>query len=818
MVETYMKNIDNILENMTLEEKAYILSGTNFMYTNEIKRLGIPAICTSDGPHGLRKQTEGTKDNGVSTSEPATSFPTAAATASGWNTDNLYKMGEAIGKECGNYDVDVLLGPGVNIKRNPLCGRNFEYFSEDPYLAGCMGIAYVKGVMSQHVDVSVKHFALNNSENYRFMGNSLVEEDAAREIYLKPFEMIVKHAKPKTLMCAYNQINGTFCSQNKWLLTDVLRNEWGFDGIVMSDWGASKDREAGVQAGMELEMPGDTNISKKMIIDAVNTGRLSHKDLDICVKRMLEFIDHCEQNRRKRNIKSGMLTDEMRDTHHRLAAEVAADCAVLLKNKNNILPVNKSDNRELLVVGELFEKMRYQGSGSSMIHPARLTTPKDAFDRRNVTYTYCQGYLEEDRKDNRLLEQAVETSRKMSEEGVILVFCGLTDFAESEGADRETLALPANQLSLINKLILTGKKIVIILYGGSVMELPFEEHVDAILDMFLPGQAGGEATAALLFGEKCPCGHLAETWVNNYGDVPFGDEFGKYVNEVYKEGLYVGYRYYETNQIPVRFPFGYGLSYTEFQYDSIQICKNENKLVVTTSVKNTGAYDGAEVVQCYVSAPEAGSKRPVRELKAFQKVYLHKGEAKVVTLCIPYIELMHFNPDTGCVELESGRYTIQLMKNAHEKIIEDQITINGEISAPCKVHNYKDKVSINADTRPADPEKFPITLESRFTDLKQTFMGRILFHTVLSVAEKSEKEAKALPAGTERDNKMKGAIFLRRILESNSIRTMSMSAGKSFPYNMALGMRDMANGHIIKGIKHMLSPIKVVKMDDSKKS
>lgn len=823
-----MKAIDEILKQMTLTEKAYLLSGTNFMYTNAISRFDIPSICTSDGPHGLRKQSEGAKDNGISTSEPATSFPTAVTTASGWNQENLQKMGEAIGRECGHYGVDVLLGPGVNIKRNPLCGRNFEYFSEDPYLAGCMGTAHIQGVMRQHVDVAVKHFALNNSENYRFMGNSIADEKTARDIYLKAFEMIIKQAHPKSVMCAYNQINGTFCSQNKWLLTDVLRDEWKFDGIVMSDWGASKDRDAGVKAGMELEMPGDTAISKKMIIDAVKNGRLTMKELDRCVRRMLEYIKNCEENRKLREVQPGTMTEKMRDAHHKLAADIAKDCAVLLKNEDEILPIHSQKHQKLLVIGEMFEKMRYQGAGSSMINPARLTTPKDAFDAKNISYIYTQGYHEADVKDEALIVQAVEAANNLSENDRILLFCGLTDFAESEGADRENLSLPKNQLMLIKQLVKTGKKMIVILYGGSVVELPFVNQVSAILNMFLPGQAGGEATAALLFGECSPCGRLAETWVRSYRDVPYGEEFGRQINEIYREGIYVGYRYYETNNVPVRYPFGYGLSYTQFAYDDFKVEQTDTGFDVTVNVTNIGRMRGAEVVQCYVRVKESNIDRPIRELKGFTKVYLEPGETKSVKIDISYESLTCFNPKTKCIELESGTYEIALMKNAHEAVtdvhgamsVKDVVVSETvqKLFTQKNIHCYEKEVVVDAKTQAEEPPKLPITLESRFTDLKQTFMGKILFNAVLSVARKSEKDALKMMPGAQRDNKLKGALFLKRILESNSLRTMSMSAGTSFPYHMASGMRDMANGHLFKGIKQMLHPVKVGKINDSKKS
>ena len=415
-------DIESILKQLTVEEKAALVSGTDFMYTNPIPRLGIPSLCMSDGPHGLRKQT-GSGDNGISQSEPATAFPTAAATACGWNPENLRKMGEAIGRECRHYGVHTLLGPGVNIKRNPLCGRNFEYFSEDPLLAGVLGAAMTEGVQSRGVGVSVKHFALNNSENYRFMGNSVSSERTMRRLYLKPFEYIVKHAHPATLMCAYNQINGVYCSENKWLLTDVLRWEWGFDGVVMTDWGAVHDRIAGVKAGLDLEMPGDTAVCRRRILDAAADGSLPMTDLDAACRNILRWVD--------RYVQPADETPVDWDAHHALAAEIAADCAVLMKN-DGTLPLTGKE--KLHIAGELYENMRYQGAGSSMIHPTRVTTVKDAFERRGIR------------------------SIPLTECDTILVFAGLTDEYESEGCDRENMRLPETQLKLIDEMTATGKR------------------------------------------------------------------------------------------------------------------------------------------------------------------------------------------------------------------------------------------------------------------------------------------------------------------------------------------------------------------------
>ena len=639
-------DIEKLISEMTAEEKAALVAGTDFMYTNPIPRLGVPSLRMSDGPHGLRIQKEG-GDNGISESEPATSFPTAVTTASGWNPENTRRMGEAIAEECRYYGVHTLLGPGVNIKRNPLCGRNFEYFSEDPLLAGMMGAAEVDGVQSKGVGVSVKHFALNNSENYRFMGNSIASENTMRRLYLKPFEHIVKHAHPATVMCAYNQVNGTYCSEHKWLLTDVLRDEWGFDGVVMTDWGAAHDRVAGLKAGCDLEMPGDTAICRRWILDGLADGTLPAEDLDNACRNILKWIDRYAKPADPKPVDW--------DAHHALAAEIAADCAVLLKNDGS-LPLNKSD--KLHLCGELFDNMRYQGAGSSMINPARLTTPKDAFEAHGVR------------------------SCPTEECDKILVYIGLTDDYESEGCDRENMRLPESHIRLIDEMIGTGKPVVAVLFGGSPVELPFFDKVGAILNMYLPGQNGGTAVYDLLYGIKNPSGKLAETWPLRYEDVPSHETFGKSINEVYSEGTDVGYHYYNKHNIPVRFPFGFGLSYTTFE--KTEWIKNGEAYEQT--IKNTGSRFGGEVAQLFLGG----------ELCGFKKVYLEPGESATVSI----------------------------------------------VPEPSDENEYSDELNITPE-----PPRFPVTLESRFTDLKQTFMGRILFNAVIGVAESSVRKRRSFRKG-----------------------------------------------------------------------
>ncbi|MFN2926760.1 glycoside hydrolase family 3 C-terminal domain-containing protein [Lachnospiraceae bacterium YH-ros2228] len=736
---------------MTVEEKVALVSGTDFFYTNPIPRLGIPSLCMSDGPHGLRKQI-GEGDNGISQSEPATAFPTAATVATSWNPENARRLGEAIGEECKYYDVHTILGPGINIKRNPLCGRNFEYYSEDPLLAGVMGTAEVEGVQSTGVGVSLKHFALNNSENYRFLGNSVASENTIRNLYLKPFEYVVKHGKPATVMCAYNQINGTYCSENKWLLTDVLRDEWGFDGVVMSDWGAVRDRVEALKAGMDLEMPGDTAICRRRLLDALAEGSLSEEVLDQSCLRILKWINTYVPQAGSANQEQAGSTNQMdaarsvstsaeRKTapdwtaHHKLVADIAADSAVLLEN-DGVLPL--SAETPVYVDGLFFHNMRYQGAGSSMIHPTQVTSPEDAFRQHGVKMV------------------ALEESQ------VALAFIGLTDDYESEGSDREHMRLPEEHIELVERLIASGKKVVVVLFGGAPVELPFADRVSAILNMYLPGQNGGEAVYRLLYGEVNPSGKLAETWPMHYEDVPGHEEFGKHRVEVYREGCEVGYRYYNKHKIPVRYPFGYGLSYSRFQESDWELVigdavtyqntvAHQDVVTYKKTVTNVGDRAGAQVVMLYLDG----------ELAGFNKVYLEAGETKTVYVTVEKEERQQY----------SDEYTI-----------------------------------------PADEPSFPVNLESRFTDLKQSFMGRILFNAVLSVADKQAKEAEKMPEGPERDNKAKGAQFLRRILESNSPRSMSMTAGKSFPYNFAEGFVELTNGHLIRGAACFFKKIKVPKL------
>ena len=797
-----MKTVDELLSLLTLEEKVALVQGHNFMFTNEVPRLEIPSIRMSDGPHGLRIQDG---DNGASASLPATAFPTASCSANTWNPELVRKMGNAMAEEAQYYGINIILGPGVNVKRNPLCGRNFEYFSEDPILASRFGVAEVTGIQEKGVGVSMKHFACNNSENYRFLGNSLVDQRALREIYLRQFEYVVKNAHPETLMCAYNKINNVYCSENNWLLKEVLRKEWGFKGLVMSDWGTTHDRVLGVKSGLDLEMPGDTPICRKWLFDAVNNGELSMEELDEAVKNVLQLVE--------KHVHDQHLDKIDWDAHHELAKEIASEGAVLLKNDHS-LPLNKEES--LLVVGEMFEHMRYQGAGSSLINPSKHSSVKDAFDLNNITYKYLRGYnVNKTVIDESLIKEVVDACKDFEK---VVLFVGLTDDSESEGGDRENMSLPENQLALIDALVKENKKLVVVLFGGSVIELPFYNDANSILNMYLSGQNGGEAAYELLFGLKNPSGRLAETWPIKYSDIPFGEEYAKAAQDVYKESIYVGYRYYLTANKEVRFPFGYGLSYTTFDYSNLKVEQKENELVVTLAVTNTGALEGNEVIQIYVASPRENVHRPIRELKGFNKVNLKPNETKTVTVIINKEELKFWDIKQNRFVLEDGSYLVQVGKNSNEIVLEEKVTIEGERITKILQKEYESIDFANlSDERyekiwgvkiPSLPPKKPITLESRLSDLRATFMGRILLNAVLSVPRKQIKKAKKMPEGLERDNEIKGAQAIEKMLTTSSIMTLSMASAGAFSYGLALGFRELANGHLIRGIKYCTKKIK----------
>ncbi|MBW4085552.1 glycoside hydrolase family 3 C-terminal domain-containing protein [Paenibacillus sp. S150] len=656
-------DIHNLISQMTLEEKAGLCSGLDFWHTKGIERLGIPSLMMTDGPHGLRKQKDSADHLGLHNSVPATCFPSAAGLASSWNRELIRRVGEALGAECQAEEVAVLLGPGTNIKRSPLNGRNFEYFSEDPYLSSEMAANHIKGVQSQGVGTSLKHFAANNQEHRRMSTDAVIDERTLREIYLASFEGAVKQSRPWSVMCSYNRVNGEYASENEALLTRILRDEWGFDGFVVSDWGAVNERVKALQAGLELEMPSSGGIGDAAIVAAVNSGQLSMETLDLAVERLLSFI--CE---RAANRKGNISFDP--EQHHRLAREAARESMVLLKNEDSILPLAREGT--LAVIGEFAKQPRYQGGGSSHVHPTKLD---DAFAELqavagdSASFLYAQGYeLGSDEIDEGLLREARETSAKSD---AAVLFLGLPDSYESEGYDRSHLSLPASYIALIETVAEVQNNIIVVLSNGSPVEMPWIGKTKAVLEGYLGGQAFGGAVADLLFGVVSPSGKLAETFPLKLSDNPSFLNFPGEGDKVeYREGLFVGYRYYDKKELEPLFPFGFGLSYTEFEYSGLKLDKtgmdDTETVQASVTVKNTGSRTGREIVQLYVGDLESSVIRPLQELKGFQKVELQPGEAREISFTLDKRAFAYYNVELGDWHVESGAFRIAVGSSSRD--------------------------------------------------------------------------------------------------------------------------------------------------------
>ena len=809
-----MVNINELLEQLTLEEKACLLSGHKSWHSVAIPRLNIPSIFITDGPHGLRKKKEDSKETGLGQTEPSTCFPAASTTGTSWNKELLFTMGETMGKECNHYDVHVILGPAVNIKRNPLCGRSFEYFSEDPLLAGLLGAELTKGIESRGVGTSVKHYCCNNNEGNRYFGDSIVDERALHEIYMKVFEHIVKKGKPATLMCAYNRINGQYASENEYILNTVLRDEWGFEGLVMSDWGAVNDRVKGLNSGLDLEMPGDIKFNRTQIVKAVKDGRISEETLNKSVRRVLEMVYRTIYSKKRHTANF--------EAHSLLARQIACDSAVLLKNDSNLLPLKEDE--KYLVVGEMFTKMRYQGAGSSLIRPTHLVRPIDAFDENKISYHYEKGYnVSSFEVDEKLEESAIEQSKDYD---TVLFFGGLSEEAESEGFDRDTMKLPLNQVHLIERLISLGKKIVFVMYGGSPVELPFESGVNSILNMYLPGQEGGNATYDLLFGKVSPSGRLCESWPYRYEDVPFGNELCKTTNDIYKESIFVGYRYYSTYGVDVRYPFGYGLSYSSFDYKDMNVIKTEDGYKVRVEVTNTGEVDASEVVQVYSKVKDSKVLRPLKELKGFTKVHLKAKESKVVEVEIKEEDLKIRQESW---KLEKGIYTFEICKDVNTVILSKEVEVesNDVISSDENIkdlYESKDKLLSMSDKDYERMVGYEITLEpiTRPYNLNSpvakfsSFGGKILYGAIRKGAQINYKMQLRAKESENKETNIKNAYFGMRTIESMSLRSMSFASEGKFNYRMANGLLDIANNRPLRGLWKVITPEKGVKLPKQK--
>jgi beta-glucosidase len=674
------RDLNQLIRKLTIEEKARLCSGLDVWRLNGIERLGIPSIMVSDGPHGLRKQAKEGDQLGIGNSVQSTCFPSAAGVASSWNRSLIEKMGTALGKECQVEDVAVLLGPGANIKRSPLCGRNFEYFSEDPYLSSEMAASHIKGVQSQGVGTSLKHFAVNNQEHRRMTINAKVDERTLREIYLASFENAVKQAQPWTVMSAYNKVNGEYASENEKLLKDILRDEWRFEGFVVSDWGAVNERAEGLEAGLDLEMPYGTG--QKKIIQAIENGTLSEEVLDQAVTRILTIIFKAVDNKKE-------WTSYDKDAHHQLAREVARESMVLLKNEDNILPLKKEGT--IAVIGEFAKTPRYQGGGSSHVTPTKLENSLTEIEKtaESANILFAQGYdLKSDQIREELMAEAKEVACKSD---VAVLFIGLPERYESEGYDRKHLNIPENHQYLIKAVAEVQPNLVVVLSNGSPIEMPWLNHVKGVLEAYLGGQALGGAIADLLFGDVNPSGKLAETFPNQLSDNPSYLNFPGEKDKVeYKEGLFVGYRYYDTKNMEPLFPFGYGLSYTTFEYHQLSISKKEMKdtetISVSVNVKNNGNVEGKEIVQLYVKDVESTVIRPEKELTGFEKVELQPGEEKTVTFTLDKRTFAYYNVELKDWHVETGEFEILVGKSSKEIVLKESVHVVSTEIIKKKIH------------------------------------------------------------------------------------------------------------------------------------
>ena len=657
-----MKHQD-IIAKLSLEQKCALLSGKNTWQTQEYPKQGVPAIWLSDGPNGLRKQAGAADHLGLNPSVPATCFPTAATMANSWDPELGEEVGRALGEETAANRVNVLLGPGLNVKRSPLCGRSFEYFSEDPYLSGKMAAAYVRGIQENGIAACPKHFAVNSQELRRMASNSVLDERTLRELYLTAFEIVVKEAHPKSIMSAYNKVNDIYANENHHLLVDILRKEWGFDGAVVTDWGGSNDHVESVKNGSTLEMPSPGLGGARKLLKAVAEGSLTEQEIDLRVDELLELVLSTTAAMEKAPRKF----DEK--AHHELARRAAAESIVLLKNEGGILPLKHG--KKVALIGDFALTPRYQGAGSSMVNPTRVDSLKDAMEAAELEMIgYCAGYERSGKPNKAYLDEAVSQA-KMAD--VVILCIGLDESSESEGLDRTHIGIPAVQKEVLNAVTAVNPNVVAVVSAGSVIETDWAAKCKAVVHGYLGGQAGAGAMLEVLTGWQNPCGKLAETIPLRYEDTPAARYFpGRKQNAEYREGLYVGYRYYETANKAVRYPFGYGLSYTTFAYSDLKV--NADK--VTFTLTNTGSVAGAEIAQLYVAKPDAAVFRPAKELKGFAKVFLKAGESKTVTIPLDDKTFRYWNVTTDRWEVEGGSYQLLVGANVQD------IRLTAEIALP----------------------------------------------------------------------------------------------------------------------------------------
>lgn len=785
-----MKHKD-IIEKLTLRQKIALLSGKDIWSTYAFPEAGVPSMVLSDGPHGVRRQLGAADHLGLNASCPATCFPTAAGLANSWDPSLAEKMGAAIGEEAVCLGVGTLLGPGLNIKRNPLGGRNFEYFSEDPYLSGKMAAGLIRGIQSNGIAACPKHFAANSQELLRMSSNSVVDERTLRELYLTGFEIAVKEGGAKSIMTSYNQINGRYSNEEKYLLTDILRNEWGFDGFVVTDWGGSNDHVEGIKAGSNLEMPGVLGDSDEEVMTALKEGRITEEVIDQRVDELLDVVLDTNHAIEKAN----ETFDEK--AHHMLARQVAEKTAVLLKNENHILPL--SPGTKVAVIGDFAMTPRYQGAGSSMVNPTELDIPeKELLGSELNVIGQVQGYRRDGKSDEELKSGALVLARSAD---VILLYLGLPEIAESEGMDRNHMKLPSNQEILLQELSSVNPNIVVILSAGSPVEMPWISSCKAVLHGYLPGQAGAGAIVNLIMGKVNPSGKLAETYPMIYEDVPNHSYFpGRQKTAEYREGPFVGYRYYQTASVDVRFPFGFGLSYTDFLYENLEVSAEG----VRFTLSNIGKYAGEETAQLYVGFPGSELFRPAIELKGFAKVSLEPGENKRVTIPFDDKTFRYFNTMTKKWEVESGKYQIFVGPNAGELPLSETFEVKGT-DAPIPydknvlisyyngyVQNVPDKefeclLGYPLPKKDWD-ETAALEMNDSFSQLyyAKNFLARIIGKVLKNIKERSEKK------GTPNLN----VLFIYNM----PFRGLSKMTNGMVSMEMASAILAMCNGHFFRGL------------------
>ncbi|WP_278885767.1 glycoside hydrolase family 3 C-terminal domain-containing protein [[Ruminococcus] torques] len=782
-----------LIEKMTVEEKAAFLSGKNVWQTRECKRLNIPSIFCSDGPHGIRKQAGEGDHLGLNESLPATCFPTAAAVANSWDEELGRELGEALGEEAAAQKVNVLLGPGLNIKRSPLCGRNFEYFSEDPYLSGKMAAAYIKGIQSHGVYACPKHFAVNSQELRRMAMNSVLDERTLREIYLTGFEIAVKEGNAKSIMTSYNEVNGIYANENKHLLQDILRKEWGFDGIVITDWGGSNDHAKGVAAGSNLEMPAPGLDSAREILKAIENKTLTMEELDVCVDGLLDAVLtlHKNEEGKKRNFKETV--------HHNLAKRAAAESAVLLKNEGNILPL--AAESKIAIIGDFAVEPRYQGAGSSMVNPTYLETIEKSVGKYELQVVGInRGYRRTGEEDAALRKEALDLAAAAD---VVLYCFGLDELSESEGLDRTHMRIPQNQIDLLQAIVQVNPNVIGLLSAGSAIEMPWHYCCKAILHGYLTGQAGASAMLDILTGRVNPSGRLNETYPLKYEDTPAFRNFpATQRNAEYREGIFVGYRYYDTGKVRVQYPFGYGLSYTSFEYSNL---KAEADGIVFT-LSNTGAMDGAEVAQFYVGMKNSKVFRPEKELKGFAKVFLKAGESREIRIPFDDKTFRYWNVKTNQWETEGGMYRIMVGASVADIRLETETEVEGSsVDIP---YNKEDLPSYYFGLiQQVEDKEFEKLLGHSIPDGKwsgklgindaicqmyyaKSGLARMLYNVLTSVKKKSE--AKGRPN--------LNILFIYNM----PFRGISKMTGGMVSMEMVEGMVTVVNGEFFKGMRKII--------------